>query len=246
MSDQKQGKNAIYPDPRAMDVALFTTGAESVEITGVRMKSLMFKEHNIETNTGEKFLLVTSAGTREYGLFIRENLTTPIKQGKISEIPPASIRNDQRQNKTSFAVQLNITDLDEFLASMEISDMSDITSDVLTEKLLVPGEDTQPPTVINVKCKNITIDPGPASLSLKFVVSAEFPNQPALIEDSKMCYFENWGDDSWGPENNAEALFELLLASNANPSPDLMGFEIVDWSLEIEEPEDNTPIECSA
>jgi hypothetical protein len=54
-------------------------------------------------------------------------------------------------------------------------------------------------------------------------------DEDAFWAAAQDVYFETWGQEDWEPDNLEEALYELVLASNSNPSPSNLGFEIVDW-----------------
>jgi hypothetical protein len=53
--------------------------------------------------------------------------------------------------------------------------------------------------------------------------------KPVLSLPHKLPSSKPWGDEEWVPEDLAEALFEMLLAPNPNPSPSNLGFTVVDW-----------------
>lgn len=59
-------------------------------------------------------------------------------------------------------------------------------------------------------------------------VAVRVQDAPRLIAYAKERYKASWGDSEWEPEDLAEAVFEALIASNENPSPDLIGIEIGD------------------
>jgi hypothetical protein len=57
-------------------------------------------------------------------------------------------------------------------------------------------------------------------------------NTQALRAEAKACYGACWGDADWSPATVGEAAYEVLLASNANPSPCDMGFEFIETRYE--------------
>lgn len=69
----------------------------------------------------------------------------------------------------------------------------------------------------------------PESNLYQVYVKARIFDEIAFRAAAKDAYFENWGQEDWEPETLAEALYELVLASNPNTSPVDLGFEIVDW-----------------
>lgn len=50
-----------------------------------------------------------------------------------------------------------------------------------------------------------------------------------VMSEAEEVYREHWGDDEWTPDDLIEALAEILLGSNPNPSPGDLGFTIVRW-----------------
>ena len=63
----------------------------------------------------------------------------------------------------------------------------------------------------------------------QLVVNVGVFKEAGVFAEAERIYFECWGDDEWVADTLEEALYELLLASNPNPSPCDLGFEIVDW-----------------
>jgi hypothetical protein len=63
----------------------------------------------------------------------------------------------------------------------------------------------------------------------QLTVNATVRNEAGVVTAAQIAFFETWGDEEWVPEDLAEALFEMLLASNPNPSPSNLGFTVVDW-----------------
>lgn len=60
-------------------------------------------------------------------------------------------------------------------------------------------------------------------------VKARVFDKDAFVAAAQDAYYESWGQEDWEPDNLEEALYELVLASNPNPSPSDLGFEIVEW-----------------
>lgn len=63
--------------------------------------------------------------------------------------------------------------------------------------------------------------------TIKFQATALDP--AAIIGEARECYAAAWMDTDWTPPSIEEALYEILVASNANGSPVDHGFEIVDF-----------------
>lgn len=62
-----------------------------------------------------------------------------------------------------------------------------------------------------------------------FEVVAEVADPGRLVRAAREAYLEAWWDNTWLPASPREALFELALGSNDNPSPDEMGFEFLEY-----------------
>ena len=62
-----------------------------------------------------------------------------------------------------------------------------------------------------------------------FEVVAEVSDLGRLVRTAREAYLEAWWDNTWLPASPREALFELALGSNDNPSPDEMGFEFLEY-----------------
>lgn len=60
-------------------------------------------------------------------------------------------------------------------------------------------------------------------------VAAEVQDADKLFAAARQAYRDCWSDGHWSPDHPEEALYELLFASNANPSPDQMGFAFEAW-----------------
>lgn len=60
------------------------------------------------------------------------------------------------------------------------------------------------------------------------LVKVEVLDAPALMEEARTRYRACWADDSWMPASLEEAMYEILVASNASPAPMDLGFELYD------------------
>lgn len=63
----------------------------------------------------------------------------------------------------------------------------------------------------------------------RLTIVARVFDENKVIDTARQAYFLAWGDIFWMPDCIDEALFELLLASNPNPSPCELGFSIKVW-----------------
>jgi len=67
-------------------------------------------------------------------------------------------------------------------------------------------------------------------------------DEKAVIAEAKSCYENCWKDDAWEPESVERALYEILVASNDNPSPNDIGVELIEFAPgETMEPAKVTP-----
>ena len=66
---------------------------------------------------------------------------------------------------------------------------------------------------------------------LYFEVEAEVSDIRRFVRAAREAYLEAWWDNTWIPTSPQEALFELALGSNANPPPDDLGFQILEYPV---------------
>lgn len=66
-------------------------------------------------------------------------------------------------------------------------------------------------------------------LDLTFEVEAKVMSMRNLVAAARLAYAETWGDQAWIPATPQEALFEICLGSNPNPSPDEIGFAFTEF-----------------
>lgn len=59
-------------------------------------------------------------------------------------------------------------------------------------------------------------------------ITADVADPAKVRAEAISRYQACWQDTDWAPQTVGEALHELLIASNASPSPDACGIEIVD------------------
>ena len=69
-----------------------------------------------------------------------------------------------------------------------------------------------------------------ANPKFRIHVDVEITCPDKLLMTAIGRYQACWGDPDWVPDNPADALFEILIASNANPSPNDIGLEILDMA----------------
>ena len=117
-----------------------------------------------------------------------------------------------------FFAELSITDPEAFA-----TDLGSTAEDILAGMI----RPAVPPVAsgFEIMEKKWTEDRGRARIEIAALVA----DPEKLFAAARQAYLECWSDDHWEPDHPEEALYELLLASNANPSPDVMGFAFEDW-----------------
>lgn len=125
----------------------------------------------------------------------------------------------------SIRCQLNIVDTEEFLSLLEAKSIDEIDATHLVR--LAALHDL--PTKLGLNGIGFgDIDVNGSEFNFEITVSVA--DWKLFVTEARGQYEGCWGDQDWYPESPEEALFELALASNANDSPDMHGFEIIDWS----------------
>lgn len=72
------------------------------------------------------------------------------------------------------------------------------------------------------------------SEEIALTIRVRITDRAALRVFARQRYFECWKDATWRPKNNAEALYEALIASNGTPeSPVDYGIELLGWSAHV-------------
>lgn len=137
--------------------------------------------------------------------------------------------------RVDLACSINITDEEAFCSAMGVISMDDITPDVLREKMTVLGGPLEAAGLTALSCASPRSEFG----FFKFDVQADVEDFGTMTAFARECRMTTDPDESWYPASPEEAIWEIALASNKNPSPDLMGFEFVAQAeaLPREEPE---------
>lgn len=119
---------------------------------------------------------------------------------------------------------LRLSDEALFRSGVDAPEEGQITGAHLTEGLLRLPETEKEAGLGSISVTDVILKNG----HLHIEVTAEVENPEALTRAARAAYVDCWGDDKWLPSGPREALMEFALASNANPSPDEMGFEFID------------------
>lgn len=122
-------------------------------------------------------------------------------------------------------VMIRVTDQDVFRENMGLSPGATITPTDLGAHMLNLPVEPQEAGIDRIRVSDLSA----FGAQVYFEVSAEVSDMGRLIRAAREAYLEAWWDNTWFPCSPNEALFELALGSNANPSPDQMGFEFVDF-----------------
>lgn len=138
----------------------------------------------------------------------------PFSQGMVSRF---------NTSRVSISSSINIIDQDAFCAAMGIERLNELTGDILARKMTTLAADAKCTGLSGLGCT----DPVQENGFLKYDVHADVSDFGLLVSKARDRYEDCWGDDNWYPASPEDALYEVALASNANPSPDIMGFEFV-------------------
>lgn len=158
-------------------------------------------------------LIVRTRDDDMYEAFL-EDSSAPFSQGKIDDL---------LARETRIGTILNISDEALFRSALDVPEGEHINETHLTEGLLrLPVSEAEAGLDSASVTHAILLD-----ASLYIEVTAHISDPERLTRAARSAYLDCWGDDEWLPSGPCEAIFELALASNANPSPDEMGFEFV-------------------
>jgi hypothetical protein len=97
----------------------------------------------------------------------------------------------------------------------------------LVLKALVTENENPPPAAYGLRFLQ-TSAAAESSRSIRLEVSVQVSDPAALLEFATVRYQQMWFEP-WEPASLEEALWEALIASNLNPSPDLCGLELGGW-----------------
>lgn len=68
----------------------------------------------------------------------------------------------------------------------------------------------------------------------RLTIEARTDDEASLMAGLRAVFIETWGGDDGMPGSREGVIFEACLASNGNTSPDICGFEILDWQAAAE------------
>jgi hypothetical protein len=122
-------------------------------------------------------------------------------------------------------VRVRVTDPETFRGAMGLTEQTEISAADLEAAMLRLPVDAAEAGIDRIRVSDVLS----SQADLYFEVSAEVSDMGRLVGAAREAYLEAWWDNTWIPGSPNEALFELALGSNANPSPDEMGFEFVEF-----------------
>ena len=160
---------------------------------------------------------------------------SPFAEGNVADVLSQDVR---------YTCKLHILDRELFNDEMVISSIGEFNSKVALKHLLVYDSvlSLADVGIDSLDVQDIEINTEDDNDFINMTVIAKVRDHCAMTAKTRNAYAANWQDNDWYPKSAAEALWELTLASNDNPSPDLFGFEIMEMEpvtpvSEVEHPE---------
>ena len=124
----------------------------------------------------------------------------------------STTRDEMDRNDLSFMVFLSIRNREKFEEILLGQKIENITSDDLVANLLIPGWAPVESGIGQVRCSDIEFNG--SELAVK--ITAHVPDRKSLMANARSRYKTTCQDEFWIPATPQEALYEVLLASNAN------------------------------
>lgn len=138
-----------------------------------------------------------------------------------------------------FAVDIAIVDASELIQTAKDRGLDDESAIGRAAVMTVcnPG---RPPQETGFELIS-TVPSESADGRIRIMFDAKILDASAVIAEARDCYAASWMNHDWQPETLEEAVYEILVASNANASPVDHGFEIHDFA-----PVTSTPVPSPA
>jgi len=136
------------------------------------------------------------------------------------------------------ALNINETTLRSYLANYNDPVSADAIEKVIAASVIRPDEtpESQGYRIVSSRAERQT-----ARSHYLLRVDAVITDPAKVTREDVNCYRAIWQDANWRPESYGEALFEIMVASNSTPSPDVAGYEIVDYGYPIDRSASFTP-----
>ncbi len=135
-------------------------------------------------------------------------------------------------------LRLNLTDADAFAAAMGREALDQVDGAAIKERFLLAHSSAADKAAM-ADTVDVFIDATAGKIEI--LAAFDIADEAALTRAAREAYADCWGDRDWVPGSLEETLYETYAASNANPSPDEMGFEFGDWESIRPEPQEDTP-----
>jgi hypothetical protein len=130
-------------------------------------------------------------------------------------------------SEVHFIVKIDIADQEVFIQAARDRGYEDETDDFPEMIELVVINPDRPPLDKGYEIVRSTATKGAGETNYEIDFHLRITDQVAFIGEVRRCWNSCWGDNDYLPESLAEAGYEILVASNANPeSPLDLGFEI--------------------
>jgi hypothetical protein len=128
-------------------------------------------------------------------------------------------------------VAISVDELRAYLADYGETPTPDTTENLIVQAIVRPDVT---PLDCGYRLLNKTAEIDPNSQRYIIRINAEVFDLHRVAVTARECYQTTWQDDDWRPKTLGEALFEILIASNQSPSPDIAGYEIIEHSAPID------------
>jgi hypothetical protein len=135
-------------------------------------------------------------------------------------------------------LRLNLTDAEAFTAAMGRESLAQVDGAAIEERFLVPRSAALGNAV---RIDTVDVFTEADTGRMEILTAFDITDEGALTRAAREAYADCWGDRDWMPGSLEETLYELYAASNANPSPDEMGFEFASWESARTTPQEDTP-----
>ena len=146
-----------------------------------------------------------------------EGADTPFSSGPLRPLV-------QSPSELRIVALIRITDPETFMSEMGVNGTEPLGPDHFRAGML-----RLPAALTDLGLLHLTVtDMSVFGEKAYFKVTAEVADMAAMVRAAREAYNECWWDNTWLPRSPHEALFEIALGSNSNPSPSDMGFEFLD------------------
>lgn len=160
------------------------------------------------------------------------------QEGEEEPFRTGSWRELHETRRALLNLRLNLVDAEAFAEALGCNDLGSVNSTAVQSRFLV-ARAAAADTAAQIDTVDVFIDADTGKLEI--LAAFDIEDEAALTRAARKAYSECWGDREWMPGSIEEALYETFAASNANPSPDEMGFEFAAWESIRPTPQEDTP-----